>query len=481
MAEIALRDLLSIAAFLAGLLEIVGVVLAVQAILETRTSQGAIAWVIALVAVPLLSVPLYLVFGRNKFAGYVDARQSGQSELRQMIEQAIPPVEPYMVDLGTTHQNARVLEQLARLPFLKGNRTQLLIDGDATFNAILDAIDEAHDYILFQFYIVRDDDLGRRLKDRLIERAQAGVRVSFLYDEVGSSKISADYLNGLREAGVKVTAMRTTHGWRNRFQLNFRNHRKIVVIDGRTAFVGGHNVGDEYVGKHPVLTPWRDTHMRLDGPAVLPVQLSFLEDWHWATNEVAEVNWQPQPDANEDKTIFVLPSGPADEYETCGLFFTHVINTARERVWIASPYFVPDESVIGALKLAVMRGVDVRILFPEMSDNRFIKRAAMSYVPQIAGAGVKFFLFQRGFMHQKVLIVDDRVSTIGTANFDNRSFRLNFEISILTIDEDFTREVATMLENDFSHSRELTADEVLNCSLLQRIVMRVARLFSPIL
>jgi cardiolipin synthase len=267
----------------------------------------------------------------------------------------------------------------------------------------------------------------------------------------------------------------------NRFQLNFRNHRKIVVVDGRIALIGGHNVGDEYLGRHSRLTPWRDTHLRIEGPAVLGAQLAFAEDWHWATQSVPNVRWEPQPSSEADKLLFVFPSGPADEYETCGLLFTHAINCATRRIWIASPYFVPDESIIAALKLAAMRGVDVRVLIPGLADKWFIKLAAMSYVAPVTRAGVKMYEYGRGFMHQKVVLIDNDTSIIGTANFDNRSFRLNFEISIIVLDKKFALQAEEMLNNDFANSKLMTAQVIADYPLTRRVGSRIARLFAPVM
>ena len=461
--------------------EVLGVFFAVRAVLTARTSQGAVAWALALVTWPVLSVPLYCILGRNKFHGYVSARRERDLRTLGIADDVSPRVARFVVDLPAYFGGARVLQELAQLPFTRGNDTRLLVDGQATFDAIFAAIDQAEEYVLAEFFIVHDDQLGRELKDRLIRQAQAGRRVYLLYDEVGSNKMTRSYLADLTAAGVQVSGIKTTRGAWNRFQLNFRNHRKIVVVDGKVAFVGGHNVGDEYVGRDSRLTPWRDTHMKIEGPAVLAAQLAFVEDWHWATQSLPAVAWEPRSSGSGDKVLFVLPSGPADEHETCGLFFTHAINCAKERIWIASPYFVPDEGIISALKLAAMRGVDVRVLIPGLADKWFIKLAAMSYVEEVAGAGVKMYEYGRGFLHQKVVLIDDSISSIGTANFDNRSFRLNFEITVVTMDTDFARETETMLERDFANSKRLTAEDVRNRSLIHNVGSRVARLFSPVL
>jgi cardiolipin synthase len=430
---------------------------------------------------PVVSVPLFWIFGRSRFQGYVSARRSRDLKMLGIVGEVESKAAEYCVDLGQQFGEARVLEDLAHLPFLRGNDTRLLIDGERTFEAIFDAIDRAEEYVLAEFFIVNDDKLGRDFKDHLVNAASRGCQVYLLYDDVGSQRLTRAYLQELRSGGVHVTGMKTTRGWANRFQLNFRNHRKIVVIDGHQAFVGGLNVGDEYVHRHRKLTPWRDTHMGFDGPAALAAQIAFLEDWHWATGSVPQLSWDFRPAVAADKTMLVLPSGPDDNYETCGLFFTHAINSARRRIWIASPYFVPDEGIVTALQLAAMRGVDVRVIIPGLPDKWLVKRAAMAYVPQVSEAGVKMYEYGRGFMHQKVMLVDDDVSVVGTANFDNRSFRLNFEISVVTIDASFAHDVEQMLREDLANSTLIDAAHFSERGLLFQVSSRVARLFAPIL
>lgn len=458
-----------------------GILSAIQAVMTTRTSQGAIAWAITLITWPFVAVPAYWILGRSRFHGYVRIRRDRTSDTLKNLEKLRRDLAPHIVDLGAQFGEARVLEQLGKMRFTRNNHTRLLVNGEATFAAIFAGIESAKQYVLVEFFIINDDELGRELKQRLIAKAKSGVSVYLLYDDVGSSAITNQYLYDLRQAGVRATGMKTTRGWQNRFQINFRNHRKIVVVDGRVAFIGGHNVGDEYVGKHRKLTPWRDTHMSICGPAVLAAQLAFVEDWHWATETYPDVSWIPQPSSESDRTVFVLPSGPADEYETCGLFFTHAINTAKKRIWIATPYFVPDEGVITALQLASFRGVDVRILIPGLPDKPLIKLAAMSYVRQVIEAGVKVYEYGDGFLHQKVMLVDDHATAIGTANFDNRSFRLNFEITVLTIDDKFTEEVEQMLLADFADSTPIEAEQLDARRWWSVAGSQIARLFAPVL
>jgi len=462
--------------------QLLGLISAVHAVMSSRTPQGSIAWAVSLVTFPYISVPAYWILGRNKFNGYVLARQDQLNELDDLIRQANDRLAS--ATGISSHDNNAIAgaEKMARLPMTGSNHATLLIDGDATFTSIFEGIDAAEDYVLVQFYIVRDDNLGRELQSRLIEKARSGVRVYFLYDEVGSLRLPGSYGAKLREAGVEIHPFHSRKGSGNRFQLNFRNHRKTVIVDGKVVWIGGHNVGDEYLGKDEKIGRWRDTHARIEGPAVMAAQLAFVEDWRWSTDTLLDnLSWHPQPAAEGDAEVLIIASGPADPMDTASLMYTQAINSARKRIWIASPYFVPDDAIVQALQLAGLRGVDVRVMIPEKSDSKLITLAAYSYFNEISSAGVRFYRYQNGFLHEKVMLVDDNVATVGTANFDNRSFRLNFEITSLVIDANFAHEVEKMFEQDFAESRIMDADEYDNKSFWFKLAVRTSRLAAPIL
>ena len=474
--------LLSLLGVLAVATEILGVLTAIHAIMAARTAQGAIAWALSLVMFPLhyVALPLYWVFGRNKFEGYVDARRVGDTEIHHIAQQVGRRARESGLVEGVDRPRRNVLESLAKMAFSHSNRVELLVDGQATFGAIFDAIEAAEDYILVQFFIVHDDQLGRELKSRLIRKANDGVRVFFLYDEIGCHSLPGSYIRELEGAGVTMRPFFSTKGLRNRFQINFRNHRKIVVADGKTAFVGGLNVGDEYMGRNEKIGPWRDTHVYIRGPAVHAAQMSFVEDWYWATHETPSLDWYPRPAPDGDQEVLVLPTGPADELETCGLFFIHMINSAKDRLWIASPYFVPDEQVISALQLASLRGVDVRIMLPEHPDHLLVYLSSFSFLEETEKADVKIYRYQPGFMHHKVILVDDHLAAVGTANLDNRSFRLNFEITVLVDDHEFAGQVDRMLRRDFENCKLARSDDLQQRSMWFKVAVRVARLMSPV-
>lgn len=462
-----------------GVCQLAGFITSLRAIMDTRTPQGAIAWVFALNVFPYLAVPAYWVFGQAKFDGYVSLRREEIVKHKEEAIQLAAALEPYHLRIEARHDETLLLERLAKMPFTTNNRVELLIDGEATFDAIFAAIAQAKEYVLVQFYIIHEDELGNRLRDALLAKAKEGVRCYVLYDEIGSGRLRR-LTAELTAGGVSIRPFDTTKGWTNRFQINFRNHRKIVLVDGRLALVGGHNVGDEYLGKDEKIGHWRDTHVEVEGPVVQCIQVSWLEDWQWASDETPELNWQPERSPENNSAALCLTSGPADDLETATLFFLFAINSAKERLWIASPYFVPDEQFISALQLAALRGVDVRILIPENPDSRLVWFSSFSYLAQTIPVGIRWYRYREGFMHQKVVLVDQDYCAIGTANFDNRSFRLNFELTMGFADQVLARKVEAMLEADFAKSRVVKLEEYVGASWWFRLRVKVARLLAPI-
>jgi cardiolipin synthase len=464
----------------------VGAASALDAMMRARTAQGATAWVVSHLTVPFLSLPLYWVFGRSTFDDYVLVLRELDAALADRLDEAKRgPLRAWLVDPDDEENPRRRAElrgfdRLSTLFFTRGNKAHLLVDARRAFDAMFECIETARDYVLAQFYIIRDDGLGKEFQRHLIAAAGRGVRVHLLYDEIGSHALPRRYVSELREAGVEVRGATGERRWLGRFRMNFRNHRKIIVADGRCGFLGGLNVGDEYLGADPRLTPWRDTHLEVGGPVVLGLQFSFMRDWYYVARAVPDLSWDVHPSA-EDRNALILASGPADPIETCGLLFAHAIDSAEQRVWIASPYFVPDGRVLGALQLAALRGVDVRILIPSIADHWMFRYVHYAFLREVDRVGVKVFRYSDGFMHQKVILVDDDYASVGTANLDNRSFRLNFELTCLIEDRAFCGDVAEMLEGDFERSTRADASEMDGHALALRLAIEVTRLLSPTL
>ena len=466
-------------------LEVLGILTAMHAILFTRSARGAIAWAITLVVMPWIALPLYWVLGRNKFYGYVEALRAGNIQSHHQIDRTIKKMEryasPQAYHEGGIEDGDEVYVHLAGVPFTGENAAELLINGQETFDAMFSRMAEANQYLLLEFFIVRDDRIGKQLQELLIRKAEEGVKVYFLYDEIGSRKLSEPYIDRLRRAGVEIHPFSTTRGWYNRFQINFRNHRKIVVVDGRVGFVGGHNIGDEYLGRKRKFGPWRDTHVMVEGPSVLGLQMAFGADWFWAVGKKLEIVWNVHPAPTGNLNVLPLATDPSQYLDSCLLFFLHAILSAKTRVWIASPYFVPDDAIINALLVAALKGVDVKIILPGRPDKKIVYLASFAYLPRLLSVpNITIYRYRPGFMHQKVMVIDGQTAVIGSANFDNRSFYLNFEMNMIIKNRDFTARVENMLLADIQQSRQVVYPDN-RTTLLFRLMVRLSSLFSPIL
>ncbi len=467
---------------------VITVVTIANIVMRSRSAAGAWGWSMSVVTLPFLAVPLYWIFGRQRFRGYMEELVKAKEENEEFFDELLASMSPHFAELDEDQcEYAGVLERFSERRFTRGNEVCLLIDGRDTFDAIFDGIRTAKEYVLVQFFIFRNDDLSHRFRDLLLEKAKEGVRIYFLYDEIGSYSLKKEYTETLKSAGVEVNAFHSTQGKANRFQINFRNHRKIVVVDGKLGFVGGHNVGDEYLGLNTKYGRWRDTHVKVVGPGVLSLQMVWLSDWYWATRRIPKLAWKmeiPPEEAmcgNPDMVALALPTGPVESMEGGTMFFLNTINTAKRRLWMASPYFVTDEGTRSALQLAALRGVDVRIMIPANPDKLLPYLASFSYLEEMEEAGVKILRYADGFLHQKVILVDDDWASVGTANLDNRSMRLNFEVSMVVLDSRFAKQVEQMLEIDFQECKLATARDFTEKPLYQRFAMRAARLAAPLL
>lgn len=457
------------------LIEVIGLLLAADAVMRTRSSQGAIAWLFSLVAMPVISIPLYLIFGRTHFYGYAEALREKEAMLEDQIAALRTSMgqEERPLEAEPTSVEATV-KRLGGIGFTGGNEVRLLLNGGATYEAMFEAIEQAEFYVFVQFYIVKDGVTGQRLKELLIRKANQGLRILFLYDEIGCLKLVPSFFDAMREAAIEVSGFKTTQGRQNRFQINFRNHRKLLIIDGKTGFIGGHNLADEYL-------EFRDTHLEIHGPAVQQIQFAFLKDWFWATRRIPEFSSAVVRSGQQDSRVAILDTGPADRFFNCSVLFATSINSARNRLWLTSPYFVPDDTMVRALQAAALRGVDVRILIPGKADHHFVELASLTYYDDMKSFGVKIYRYQEKFLHQKVFIVDDTMAGVGTVNLDNRSLYLNFEATALIGDSTFVTKVEDALKADFDKSSLVEPDYFDQLNFPVKVAARVARLASPLL
>lgn len=462
-----------------------GVLLSFPALLHTRTPQGTFGWVICLIFFPYLSIPLYLILGPRKFDGYIRARRnrkSPSSPLRGITNNILKKLEKFSKASTVSRRDLFApLSKLVDFSPLGGNSCEILIDGDEAYQSMRHAVKNARHYILVQFYIIKNDRVGEGFKDILIERAQAGVEVYVILDEIGSHKLTIGYITELRKAGVRIEPFNGKRFFlSNIIRVNFRDHRKMLLVDGDSCFIGGINIGMEYLGQSK-LGYWRDTVIKFEGPAVLQAQIAFLEDWNWSTGtEISGLKWDASTH-EDDKTMMIVPSGPADLATTWRDSVIALANTAKERLWIATPYFVPDSSVLASLQAAALRGIDIRILIPENTDNTLVKLSSLTYLPETIPYGIKMLSYTKGFLHQKVILVDNDISAIGTANLDNRSLALNFELTAFIDDTATAYRTELMLAADMTNAREMQTGEYLDKTLAYRVACNIARLMAPVL
>lgn len=462
-----------ILAILASALHLAGIALGIHALSRRHSPQGTIAWMLGLFLLPAVVVPLYLLLGVARIRRHTSARKT-----RRNIEQYLKQHNAWNVPASKL---SRTLTRSTGYAPCSGNAVRILRDGNDTYRDMLQAIQQAKDFILLEFFIIRNDRVGAILRQSLEERAKAGVRVYVIYDEVGSHKLPAGYLRSLKRAGVRVSSFNGRRFWlSSMLRINYRNHRKLVVIDSEYAYLGSLNIGLEYTqtAQRPY---WRDTFVNLQGPIVAQCMLSFLDDWQRATGEALSLK-QPQSSSPGTTHCQLIPSGPDDApVNPWQLFLLESAAQAQERIWLASPYFVPSEAVKEALCAAAMRGIDVRILIPRRGDNKAAQLALFTYVPDMLACGVRLLAYEPGFLHEKVCVVDSSHCSIGTANLDERSLRLNFELTLLMEDPAATARVATMLEEDMAQAGSITPAAWYKAPIPLRLLANCCRLLSPAL
>jgi cardiolipin synthase len=347
---------------------------------------------------------------------------------------------------------------------------------------MLDAIHNAKDHIHMEYFIIKDSHIGRKFKQALIDKAKEGLEVRFIYDAVGSFRLDDNFLKPLKDAGVQVEVFLPVTLPLFGSRLNYRNHRKILVVDGKIGFVGGINIGDEYLGKNKKMGFWRDTHLKIQGEAVYVLQGIFLADWYFVSKEaIDDFKYFPPQGYCGEKIIQIASSGPDSYWASIHQAYFSAINSARDRVYITTPYLVPDEGILLALKTAALRGVDVRLLLPIKPDHKTVFWASKSHFIELLEAGVRIYQYGKGFVHGKVFVVDNNFTSIGTANLDIRSFKLNFEVNAFIYDKEVNSKMARDFFEDLRVSKKVLLDEYKNRPLIHKVKESIARVFSPIL
>lgn len=455
--------------------------------LEKRNPYKTIAWLAVLNVFPVLGFIVYLMFGQKlRKRKLIKSKYINEIEyMNNIVRRQIECLEQDLFDeeLGESkRQLINLLLHNANAPFTRSNEARILSDGQEAFEALFSELEKAQDHIHLEYYIIKDDNTGQRLKELLVSKARAGVRVRVIYDAVGSWKLSKKYITEMRDSGVKIRPFLPVVLPFINNKLNYRNHRKIVVIDGKTGFLGGLNIGDEYLGQHPKLGKWRDTNIQLTGTSVHFLQVIFLLDWEFVSGKKLEDSvFFPDIPGFAGNLVQIAASGPDSDWETVRQSYFALINSARKSIKITTPYLVPDEGILLALKTAALSGINVKILLPGKPDHKIVWWASQSYFEELTEAGVEIYLYSPGFIHAKIISVDGEVASLGSANLDMRSFQLNFEVNAMLYD----KELVTKLDSDFA--ADLAQSSMVDMvsfafrPLPVKIRQSAARLISPIL
>ena len=460
-------------------------------LLEFRNPAKAVAWLFILFCVPLIGFVVYY-FVAQDYNKRKKLRKGGSRifrEIKETIWQQAHIIEDaqQMKDDRFKHQHRlfNLLSHLSESPITGCNRSQVLTNGEEAFAAMLKEMEQAKHHLHVEFYIFRDDVIGTKFQDVMIRKAQEGVKVRFICDGLGSHKMSWNFIRKLQEAGVEFHYFLPPLIATIDRRVNYRNHRKIVVVDGRIGFVGGINVGDDYLGLYPEVGFWRDTHVQIEGDAVYFLQNTFLNDWKLASGEqITEPQLTelfPPHICSGDERIQILGSGPDQDWDAIQEMCFGAISVACERIYITTPYFIPDPALYEALKTAAVSGVDVKIIIPYQSDSRLVHLASLSYVEELLRAGVKFYQYRKGFVHAKVMIVDDLLATVGTANMDMRSFFYNFELTAVLFEASAIDHLIQDFERDLEVCSTIDVKVFQQRSQWQKGAEMLSRMLSPLL
>jgi len=448
---------------------------------ERRNPNSALGWVLVLVAVPILGLFLYLFFGQDftkrklfsvKEADDRDLQDTIRAQKKELENLDIEGMDPR---IRTYLPMVRMFLEDNRAFITNDNTVKVFTDGTATFEALFEDIRKARHHIHLEYYIIRDDPLGRELVQILTEKAREGIEVRLLYDAMGM-KIKKKGLAEFEAAGGRHAAF-----FPRIFTLNYRNHRKIAVIDGKVGFIGGYNVGDEYLGKGP-LGYWRDAALRIEGTGVLGLQTRFFMDWNYAadTDLAYTRDYFPEAEFSGHCPMQIVSSGPDNRYNPIKEGYLKMVGSAKESVYIQTPYFIPDESVSDALRIAALSGVDVRIMIPCKPDHPFVYWATYSFIGDLLDAGIKAYTYDNGFIHAKTIVVDGIAASVGSANWDVRSFKLNFEANSFLYDEEIAGTLKRAFEEDLPKCTEITMEIYQKRSRKVKFKESISRLASPL-
>ena len=467
------------------------IAVSLRIIYDTQTVTKTLAYLLLVIFLPLLGIFIYFSFGINYRKNKLYSKKIIQdSKQEKLVLEKLDLYNTRNLDQLVGHKDffslMKMIYETDKSPLTSNNKVQLLSNGEEKFPEVLKALENAKHHIHIEYYIYEDDETGRSIEKILIQKAKEGVEVRFIYDDFGSSSIRKNLVKRLRENGVNAFPFYKIKLIKFANRLNYRNHRKIIVIDGNISFVGGINISDKYDNSRSGNKLfWRDMHLKIEGDATAILQHIFIGDWNYCANKKLNVTekYFPKPELSSDSltNIQIVSSGPDSDRPSIYYAIIKTIQSAKQEILLTSPYFIPGETIIDAMKMAALSGVKVKLLVPGISDSFLVNAAAKSYYTQLLKAGVQIYLYQKGFVHAKTMVADRSVAMVGTANLDYRSFDLNFEVNAIVYDKEIAENLTNYFDEDLKNAEEIEINSWLNRPKHIQLVEKIARLVSPLL
>lgn len=458
---------------------------------KERDIAATWAWLLVITMLPGVGIFFYMFLGRKiSRESIFDLQSQDRIGMPQLVESQKKLIESENLDVpesnyqDKTFEMVRLFLESSQSVLTKGNKVSIISDGEDKFNQLIDDIKKAEHHIHVTYYIFRGDNIGLKLLKALEEKAKQGIEVKVIYDPVGARVLGKHFFDQLESYGGKAEPFFGSKFFLINLRLNYRNHRKIVVIDGKVGYTGGFNVGDDYLGLYEEMGYWRDTHLRIEGNGVLTLQTRFLMDWNASVkdkNVEYEEQYFPFSSLIGSTDMQIVSSGPDNEMQSIKKGFIKMISMAKESVLIQTPYFIPDEALMETIKVAILSGINVKLMIPNKPDHPFIYRATLSYAEELIMSGAEVYIYDNGFLHSKVIVIDGEILSVGTANFDIRSFKLNFEVNAFIYDRFLAKKQVRLFNDDMKVSYPLTEEMIKNYSKWEVFKQQFSRLFSPIL
>lgn len=464
------------------------IIVAISVILENRNPTKTISWVVVLFVLPLVGLIFYFMVGKNYRKEKIFSRKGLKDfeRIRLLSEnQIIELQDKNFIENEKIRSKLPIINLLLRNSkalLTTRNHIEILNNGKETFDSVKTEINKARNHIHLEYYIIDDDKIGNEIRELLIAKAGEGIEVRLIIDDVGCWKLGKKFLQSLENAGVELYSFMPVRFPLFANRINYRNHRKIIVVDGKVGYVGGINIADRYIVGSENIPFWRDTHIKIEGEAVNSLQVVFLIDWYFVSGKIlSDRSYFPRSKIKNTQLVQITASGPDSDWSSIMQAYFSAISTAREYIYIVNPYFIPNESILTALKTVALSGVDVRMIIPGKSDSFLAYNGTLSYVEELLEAGIRVFYYQKGFIHSKLILVDDVFASVGTANMDIRSFDDNFEVNALIYDEKLCNEFKDFFLEDLTDCLEADLDLHRDRSITKKLVQSFARIFSPLL